>query len=184
MGVTCIQCWYIREPQKYLVNRPWTLSGNQPLYLWSRWRAINYCKTMLRPFLKVSRLRKKHLYKTSILYLFWRKYRIGLGQISGHHFSRQSFDNWWKLRSLTPNSDLITAAEAINWPAVVNYTSQPLEKRKNFETAFFKLLKLQSMYVLSCWTCMTVTDIVEVGEKWKSIPRLARKKVYIPFKHL
>jgi hypothetical protein len=63
---------------------------------------------------------------------------------------RQSFANSRKVLKSTPNSDLITAAEAINWPAAVNYASQPMEKRKAFETSFFKLLKLQSMYVSPC----------------------------------
>jgi hypothetical protein len=42
---------------------------------------------------------------------------------------------------------LIAAAEAIGWPAVVDYSTQSVEKRKAFETSFFKLLKLQAMSV-------------------------------------
>jgi hypothetical protein len=50
-----------------------------------------------------------------------------------------------KQQLLTPNSDLIAAAEAINWPAIVDYNSQSSEKRMIFETSFLKVLKLQSM---------------------------------------
>lgn len=65
---------------------------------------------------------------------------------------------------LTSTSDLITAAEAINWPAVVNYASQPVEKRKVFEGSFFKLLKLQSMYVS---LLSMESSVIEIWSEWE-----------------
>ncbi|KAF9523602.1 TIP-1 family-domain-containing protein [Crepidotus variabilis] len=42
-------------------------------------------------------------------------------------------------------TDLISASEAIGWPSPVNYAPQEVERRKAFETSFYKLLRLQKM---------------------------------------
>lgn len=53
----------------------------------------------------------------------------------------------------------MASAETIGWPSVVDYNSQPVENRKAFETSFFKLLKLQTMYA-SVYVISIPADVI------------------------
>lgn len=92
--------------------------------------------------------------KISILWLFWTTWGTRLGRI----WKRYCQSQFPLSAELSPSESiicrsLISAAENIGWPMPIDYAFVPPESRKEFEAAFLKLTKLQSMSVFWSWTC-------------------------------
>lgn len=81
---------------------------------------------------------------------------------------------------------LLSAAEKLEWPNVVNYSSASVQDRKSFEESFLELLKLQKECVASAvFQSFSSSDVLNVEEKDYMLPTSylpTREMVFIQFK--
>lgn len=85
---------------------------------------------------------------------------------------------------------LFSAAEKLQWPLPVDYPSAKVEVRKEFESAFLNLLRLQELCVSMVTSLIMLFRTYEINSVGKSLQlvqsylRVVRRTACTPFKHL